>query len=151
MAYVGPEPKERKHGRTPTADWTDVVDVPFDGSERLDLPKRRGLKWSPEVVRWWDVVSRMPHCVLWAPSDWMFALETAFMKQDWWTDFAAGEVITSKSTEIRRREGELGTTAEARRKLRVRYVDADGSVAQRSEPGAVASLAERRRRLTSAS
>ena len=103
---------------------------------------------TPNAWLRWDVVSRMPHCALWEPADWLFALETAFMKQDWWSDFDAGEVVTSKSTEIRRREDILGTTAEARRKLRIRYVDAEAEDAT-PVPSAseVASLDDRRRRI----
>lgn len=151
MAISGPEPRERKHGRTPNVDWTDVPNEPFEGPLRLELPKRRGTKWAPEVVRWWDIVSRMPHCVLWERSDWEFALETAFMKQDWWGDFDAGKVLPTKSTEIRRREDQLGTTAEARRKLRVRYVDADEDIVEEvADSAEVANLADRRRRVLGA-
>lgn len=148
MAFSGPEPKDRKHGRTPNAEWVDVPNVPFDGPGRLELPKRRGMRWPAEVVSWWESASRMPHCVLWSESDWVFALETAFMKFDWWRDFNEGKVQPTKSTEIRRREDVMGTTAEARRKLRVRYVDADSQA--ESPLIVVADLSDRRRRIASA-
>lgn len=147
MAFTGPEPKERRlYGGAKDADWTDVPHVPFDGPGRLELPKR---SWHKQVTGWWDVVSRMPHCCLWEPADWLFALETAFMKQDWWSDFDAGEVVTSKSTEIRRREDILGTTVEARRKLRVRYVAPElvGAAPVKRSAVEVAKLDDRRRRV----
>jgi len=146
VAFSGPEPKNKKTGHTPPAEWIDVPDEPFDGPERLELPKRRGMKWAPEVVAWWDIVSRMPHCRLWSPSDWLFAVETAFMKQDWWRDFSDGKVQPTKSTEIRRREDVLGTTTEARRKLRIRYVQPGEVQAEQPVPATVASLADRRQR-----
>lgn len=145
MAFAGPEPKDYKHGKD-QAEWVYVPDEPFVGDARLGLPNR---SWHAYVTSWWDVVSRMPHCVLWGESDWVFALETAFMKQDWWSDYDAGEVVTSKSTEIRRREDILGTTAEARRKLRIRYVspDAEGARQSKKSPAEVAVLDDRRRRI----
>jgi hypothetical protein len=65
----------------------------------------------------------MPHCVSWTATDWQFAVETALLKHYFWTDAAGGEVKTTAATEIRRREDNMGTTEESRRKLRIRYVD----------------------------
>ena len=67
--------------------------------------------------QWWDTVSTMPHCVLWSPADWMFALTTATVAD------AAFCGISSAATELRNREKVLGTTVEYRRDLRIRYVD----------------------------
>lgn len=124
MAYRGQAPKGIKHGRGVSADWTEVPNTPYEGPS-LDLPKhRRGEpKWQPQVEAWWETVRRMPHCILWEESDWLFALETAYMKNDWWMEYHGGVVHSTKSTEIRRREDQMGTTREARRKLRILYVD----------------------------
>lgn len=97
----------------------------------------------------------MPHCVLWSPTDWIFGIETAFMKQDWWQEYSSGVVRSTKSTEIRRREDQMGTTVEARRKLRIRYVPAVVSAtgtpaAEATVPGdgaTVTDLGSRRARL----
>lgn len=122
MALRGAAPKVSKHGRTPTADWTDVVDVPFPGPSP-DLPKLANRRrWSDLVVQWWEQVRSMPHCVLWSATDWQFAIETALMKDQFWREYAAGDMKSTAATEIRRREALLGTTAEARRQLRIRYV-----------------------------
>lgn len=122
MALRGPAAKATKHGRTPTADWIDVQDVPYAGPSP-DLPKLAGRrKWADLVVQWWEQVRSMPHCVLWTPTDWQFALETALMKDQFWRDFADGEMKSTAATEIRRREAVLGTTGEALRQLRIRYV-----------------------------
>ena len=163
MAFGGVAPKGVKLGRTPNADWTDVVDVPYEGPS-LELPKspagRR--KWHDPVVAWWDVIRKMPHCVLWGPPDWLFALETAFMKQQFWADYQNGELHSTLATEIRRREDQMGTTGEARRKLRIRYVSPDETVdetgqvdapagdepAANGDGGKVTSLEDRRRRLS---
>jgi hypothetical protein len=162
MAHTGPPAKGNKHGRNPNAEWIDVPDVPFEG-ESPDLPKVRGKRWPALVERWWSNLRRMPHCVLWTATDWDFAIETAFLKLAFWTEFGAGEVKSTLATEIRRREDMLGVTGEARRKLRIRYVDPgapveavdevdDGLVVEEVDaaagPGTVTPLSSRRRRLT---
>lgn len=162
MTHRGPAPQRVKLGHTANADWTDVPDVPYEGPS-LDLPKSPGnrRKWFDPVVAWWQQVRRMPHCGLWSPTDWLFALETAYMKQQYWNDYANGELHSTLATEIRRREDQMGCTREALRKLRIRYVPAEapGGVVPppRPEPvqqndesngdGVVRSLADRRRRL----
>jgi hypothetical protein len=123
MAHRGPTSKAVKHGRTPNADWTEVVDVPYDGPSP-DLPKLpRRQKWHPMVEHWWAQVRVMPHVVLWRDIDWTFALETAFMKQTYWVLAEENEATTTMAVEIRRREDQMGTTLEALRKLRIRYLD----------------------------
>ncbi|TDC02104.1 hypothetical protein E1091_01490 [Micromonospora fluostatini] len=156
MAFTGPEPKSVRLGRGLSAEWTDVPDVPYAGPSP-DLPEL-DLPWFPEVTSWWELVRRMPHCVLWSAMDWQFALHTAFMWQDWWKNFYSDRtVFANKSTEIRRREDQMGTTAEARRKLRIRYVDpepaaetgtsttVDGGASDKK--ASVTSIASRRGRL----
>lgn len=162
MAHRGTAPKTAKHGRTPNAEWTDVPDVPYTDASP-DLPKlARGRKWSDMVVQWWEQVRTMPHCCLWKATDWQFALETALMKDQFWREYAEGEMKSTAATEIRRREGVLGTTAEARRQLRIRYLPVGEDVGELPEmdpvvteeahtvdqgvPG-VTSLADRRARL----
>ncbi len=158
MALTGPDPKQTKLGHSPNAEWTDVPDVAFDdGGERM-LPKSPGgrRKWHVQVVDWWDEVRRMPHCALWTDTDWRFALEIAFLKQEMWRDIEAGALKSTLAAEIRRREDQIGTTAEARRKLRIRYVDPDRARSRQNVPqpagipgGApVVSLGDRRARMT---
>lgn len=124
MAFRGPASKTVKHGRSPSADWTDVPDTPFVGTSP-DLPRLpRRERWHPMVEHWWEQVREMPHCALWRPVDWTFALETAYQKQAYWKLAETGEQTTTAAVEIRRREDQMGTTIEALRKLRIRYVDA---------------------------
>jgi hypothetical protein len=164
MAHRGPAQKAVKHGRTPNAEWIDVVDVPYTGPSP-DLPRlpQRG-KWHPMVVAWWEQIREMPHCVRWRATDWTFALETAFMKNAYWADVEAHAATTSAAVELRRREAQMGTTLEALRQARIRYVPADGEedeppadlpvqvVEQASTAGTsvatVTPLADRRARLT---
>jgi len=111
-----PKPDGQKRNRVkPTHDWTEVLDVPFAGKAPV-LPKEIG--WPVATKRWWKVVAAMPHCVLWADSDWQFALDTALIAKA----FHEGDVRVA--TELRQREKIMGTTADARRDLRIRYVDA---------------------------
>lgn len=165
MAHRGGSPKAVKHGRTPNADWTDVRDEAFAGPSP-ELPKLAGRKrWTDLVVQWWEQVRVMPHCVLWTATDWQFALETALMKDQFWRDYALGDMKSTAATEIRRREALLGTTAEARRQLRIRYVpvgevgvedeapDAPMVVLEEAQAGgggvaSVTPIADRRARLT---
>lgn len=164
MALRGPAAKAQKHGRSVNADWTEIEDVPFAGPSP-ELPKlasRR--KWNEMVVQWWETVRTMPHCVLWTASDWQFAVETALIKDQFWRDYAEGDLKSTTATEIRRREGQMGTTGEALRQLRIRYVPAgetfeeepeqDLVVQETAQGGSgvatVTPIADRRARLTRA-
>lgn len=166
MARPGVPRKENKHGRTPNTGgaWFEVPDEPYDGPspDLPTLPRRK--KWHPMVESWWAIVRVMPHAVMWTPSDWQFALELAFLKNAYWQDFDDGAATAAQATEVRRREGELGTTAEARRKLLIRYIDPEPDfqmpepdlaivVTEESETSSGASatvtpIADRRARLT---
>lgn len=113
MALAGakPKPEGRKVTRHPlTQDWVDVQDVPYAG----DKPDPGRLAKMP--ARWWATISSMPHCVLWSESDWQFALDTLVV----YKRFAAGK---EGGSELRIREKLLGTTLDARRDLRIRYIE----------------------------
>lgn len=127
MAMVGRKlkPEEERRNRTkPTHEWTEVENVPYDG-EAPTLPQRWGLdpdegvkvrmQWPARTRQWWRVVSSMPHCVLWTEADWHFALDVA--------EVHARFIEGSNGTELRIREKILGLTMDARRDLRIRYVD----------------------------
>jgi hypothetical protein len=59
----------------------------------------------------------MPHCRLWNPGDWQFALDTAMIA----AAFHAGDI--KQAVELRQREKVMGTTLDARRDLRIRYIE----------------------------
>lgn len=106
-----PKPDGQKRNRVkPVHDWTEVIDVPFDTDRK---PPGRLRK---RTADWWAGVSSMPHCVLWSESDWQFAMDTALLHQA----FVGGDVRLAG--EIRMREKVMGTTMDARRDLRIRYV-----------------------------
>ena len=110
-----PKPDGQKRNRVkPTYEWTEVVKVPYTG----DVPVEPNPDWSARTMKWWDVLIHMPHCVLWEESDWQMARDTA--------DLAArlhkGDMRIA--AELRQRERLLGTTHDARRDIRVRYVEA---------------------------
>ena len=126
-----PEGKPVRHRVKPVHEWTEVEDVPFEGA-----PKLRG-KWPKAVRDWWRVISRMPHCVLWDESDWMFALQTVPLI----AAYHDGELKYADA--ILRREKVMGTTADFRRDLRIRYVEP-----KRDElPAGVKAIEDYRRRL----
>ncbi len=135
MPVAGRKPKPEGQSRNrnkPTYDWTEVEAVPFMGGPKLPGRMPNGLPWPSATKQWWKVVSAMPHCVLWSPSDWEYALDTAFLKALF---HMQGQ--TSVATEIRNRERVLGTTADYRRDLRVKYVEVK---ADQGQPAGVTSL-----------
>ena len=125
MPVTGRKPKPPGEAVTrhkPTTEWTEVPDVPFSSGPKLPAkrPTILGPKpWSARSKQWWSVISSMPHCVLWTPSDWEFALDTAHIA----APFHAGEDMRpALAAELRSRERILGTTLDYRRDLRIRYV-----------------------------
>jgi hypothetical protein len=121
-----PKPEGQARNRTkPTHEWIDIVDEPYAGP-RPELPETRTVmtQFGPQDVplremtrTWWESASTMPHCILWTPSDWSFALTTAMVAD---AAFSGG---VGAATELRNREKVLGTTVDYRRDLRIRYVD----------------------------
>jgi hypothetical protein len=82
--------------------------------ERHTAP--RLMAWPRETEEWWEALRSLPHAVLWGPSDWRYASDTAYlhaavMNGDW-----------RLGQELRNRERVIGTTADSRRDLRIRYV-----------------------------
>lgn len=134
----------------PTVDWTEVENVPYTG-ERPELPTHRMVmnpkgelqEWPIEqrTHDWWAAVTSMPHCVLWSKSDWQFALDTAMVHAD------AAHGKTTAMAELRMREKIMGTTVDARRDLRIRYVEPE---ADAPEIAVVADISERRQKLLDA-
>jgi hypothetical protein len=110
-----PKPDGQKRNRVQSPiDWAVVPNVPFDGGPRLP---RREQGWPTLTKRWWSTVSSMPHCSLWSDADWQYAIDTAIVA----AAFHGGDVRAA--AELRYREKQLGTTFDARRDLRIRYVD----------------------------
>lgn len=123
MARTGPPAKTVKHGHGGSG-WLDYVNMPYTGpGSDMELPATPGIQWFPQVEGWWEQVRQMPHCKDWSPTDWIFAIETALFKQNLYSEFFGGTVHATMVTEIRRREDQMGTTVEARRKMGIRYVD----------------------------
>ena len=133
MPATGRKPKpedQRRNKSRPVHDWIEVLDAPYDGPVPAvgRLPARS--------KTWWTAITSMPHCIIWDASDWQFAVDTAHVHANWVREGKAGDAV-----ELRQREKILGTTWDARRDLRIRYVS---GVADESEPKPV-SIDERRR------
>jgi hypothetical protein len=76
----------------------------------------RLMRWPRPTHYWWDGVRTLPHAVAWTPADWRYAIDTAYVH---------ARVMTGDDKlwpELRARERVIGTTADARRDLRIRYV-----------------------------
>ncbi len=126
MPAVGTKPKpegQAVHRNKPVIDWIEVPDVPFTGGPRLPYKRANGQTWHPFTRRWWGVVSKMPHCVLWGEEDWELALETAEIKD------AFNNGGLSYAAEIRLREKLMGTTLDSKRDLRIKLVPVSPAVA----------------------
>jgi hypothetical protein len=133
LPVTGRKPKPEGQARTRTKssiDWVEVPEVPFAGAvpklpakRRIVLPfgQTKDLTLHPLTKAWWEDISRMPHCALWTESDWRFAIATALVADA----FHYGH--TPSATELARREKVLGVTVDARRDLRIRYVDPQAS------------------------
>jgi len=106
-----------RHRVKPRHDWLEVENKPFRGRHDLPAIQPDGRPWPDATRSWWKVISRMPHCRLWNPGDWQFALDTAMIA----AAFHAGDI--KQAVELRQREKVMGTTLDARRDLRIRYIE----------------------------
>lgn len=152
MSIPAPKPQSRTNltSKAPKTDWIDVLNEPYLGP-KPELPKERQsmlkngeiiiVPMGPATEEWWSRVSSMPHCAIWTPTDWQFALDSAKVHS------AAQAGSMPANVELRQREKTMGTTFEARRDLRIRYVDPQ---VLESIPAPVTSIDDRRSRLLDA-
>jgi hypothetical protein len=151
MALPGRKPNDKSVNRNaPRVDWTEVPNVPYSGPVP-ELPLSRTFinpKGEPQEVPiekrtrdWFEAITKMPHCILWQPSDWQFCLDTAMVHA------SASHGSVTAMGELRQREKIMGTTVDARRDLRIRYIDPEPEV---PVIAAVASIDDRRTRLLDA-
>lgn len=142
-----PKPEGQKRNRhKPAFEWTEVLDVPYKGRKPKLPSKRRVLLQFGQMKdvafhaltkQWWETVSSMPHCALWSESDWQYAISTAFVADA----FYYGQ--TTAGQQLAQREKVLGTTVDARRDLRIRYVDPN--TGEQVDGGSITAIAEYRR------
>lgn len=148
LAVVCEQLDERAALRTSvldSGDWRDRA-----GLRALEDQVRRGLAplnaggirtpstWPAATRRWWRAVSTMPHCATWHDSDWQYAIDSASVA----AAFHSGDMRWAG--ELRARERVMGTTADARRDLRVRYVPPGGD-GDRESSATVSAMAAYRR------
>ena len=139
MPIRGSKPSEQPSRRRnkPTHEWVEVSDTPFQGGPSLPRTRAGQPSWPAATKRWWKAIRRMPHCILWADSDWSFALDTAILS----AHFHRGDIKVA--AELRQRERIIGTTVDSRRDLRIRYVPE----AQEEVRTGVTAIEEYRKRL----
>jgi hypothetical protein len=113
---VGQGVSNNRHA--PAHRWTDVEATAFTAAPELPSCRVNGQPWSAAIRQRWGAWSAMPHCRLWGPSDWEFALDTLEVAARFYDTGS-----TSWSTELRYRERVLGTTHDARTGMRIRYVE----------------------------
>ena len=123
IMHSGPKPNDDRsqvRNRMAVLEFDDYPNVPFDGPA---LPPRfmhfgleiKQVGWPPATKRWWETIRTMPHAKAWTPTDWEFAFSTA----EGHARYSEGK---GSLTELRARERRMGTTMEARKDLRIRYV-----------------------------
>lgn len=134
MPIAGRKPKPAGQARNrvkPVHDWTEVENVPFDVAPELPESRSDGRLWPARTRQKWAAWSTMPHCKLWGPAEWDFALDSVELA----AQFHEGNPRVA--TELRNRERVLGTTQDYLRDLRIRYVEAPP---ERPEPASVTSM-----------
>lgn len=129
-----PKPPGQAVTRNKRLDWDEVPNVAFTPTHTLPATRWNGQPWPEAALQMWAVWSTMPHCVLWSESDWQFCLESVEAGAAW-----AEKLMPTYGAELRARQKIMGTTADYRRDLRIRYVNSDGSEALDSD-AAVARL-----------
>ncbi|ORV25530.1 hypothetical protein AWB98_18050 [Mycolicibacterium conceptionense] len=95
-----------------------MENVPFTGGRRLPKARPDGQQWNQRTRQKWRAWSTMPHCVLWHPSDWEFALTAAVVADEFYR--------TGKATyaaELRHWERVMAVTMDDRRSQRILYID----------------------------
>jgi len=127
-----------RHRVKPVHQWIEVEDKAFRNKRHpLSDSQSDGRPWPKATREWWRVISQMPHCRLWKAADWQFARDTALIA----AAFHGGDI--KQAVELRQREKVMGTTLDARRDLRIRYVEP----LPKEERLGVTAIEEYRRRL----
>lgn len=146
MAGRGPAPsgsRSRKRDEAKVVSWVD------DGKVRgFPLPKVTpdGEKWHPWTVRLWKAIRKSPQAAqMLSELDWLTMLDNAYMHH-----IMCSRGRWEYASELRLRMAKFGVTPEDRARLKAQIVlpskDPDAGSA-----GNVTALADRRRRLSSAS
>lgn len=121
MPVTGRKPKppgEAVNPNKPVHGWTEVENIPFTEGPSLPTERLKGEPWPARTRDKWDAWRTMPHAKLWTQADWDFALDSIELA----ARFHEGGTV-GLATELRNRERVLGTTADFRRDLRIRYVE----------------------------
>ena|SRR5690349_25039700 len=133
MPAPGPAPvadrSQVRRANADTLEWREYDDVPNDSAPPLpprsmvssggDVPSEGGLGYWPDATqRWYRAISRLPHTRAWNDAEWQFCFDVAEIH----ARFVEGWKGHNGS-ELRLREAMLGNTWDARRGLRIRYVE----------------------------
>jgi len=136
------DPDQRVNRMPLQHEFQRVLNVPYVPTKEQARCPVAGAKTATR--RWWAMVSTMPHCINWTEGEWEFARATAFIHDRFMND------RPTLGKELRDRERVMGTTEDARRALKIRYVSAveDEPVGRVEEPPKpIAIDAKRRARL----
>jgi hypothetical protein len=120
----------RRNAPEPGTEWVEVPNVEHDGPPLGHRPESSSLagdrplgadpeRWPQETLDWWEDVRTMPHAARWSRAEW----RTARTAAEAHARFVEGWKGCASGSELRQREKQLGMTADARRDLRIRYVE----------------------------
>jgi hypothetical protein len=124
MAYSQQVPKENPARNNKHV----VITLPRRTDDKLigpDLPK--GKAWHEETKKWWDTWRKHPIAPMLEETDWNTLKRTAILHSDFWFGLLPPTQQVSYAAEIRRVETMYGATVEDRLKLRMKFVDSDGT------------------------
>jgi hypothetical protein len=105
-----------------------------------------GEQWHPRTKTWWETWRKSPQAQVMVDTDWDFLLDTALLHHAYWA-----ALRTDLAAELRLRVAKFGATMEDRLRLKL-TIDPPETGAAKSpgaKQGSVASLDDRRKRLTS--
>lgn len=125
--------------------WREFDDVPNTKAPPLpprsmaephgDLPGGTRGYWPDATQRWYRAISRLPHTTSWTDAEWQFCWDVAEVHARF-TEGWKGH----NGAELRLREAMLGNTWDARRGLRIRYVEPKKKADENAVPADVARL-----------
>jgi len=143
VAGVGPPPKAegqrvRRH-KGPAG--TVLPAGGFQGSApAMPAFYKRGGRWHPKTLAWWQAMASWPQAATWLPSDWDHLADTAILKDQLHRDPVNARQYLP---EIRLRMAALGSTVADRQRLRMSLGDPE--VGAGAPDRAAAGPASRRR------
>lgn len=118
MAVKGRKPKpegQAVHRVKPIHEWIEVPNVPNENAPKIPRD------WPRATQVWFNIIRKLPHTAIWGKDDWLFLFDSALVH----IEFNRRPWDTKQAVELRRRTALMGVGFDARRNLKIRYIDVD--------------------------